>query len=95
MKIFYSLLLEADFNTLTVIERVLTKHYISLHELSWNSLRHLANEMYDVDLFPQTSDGHLHLITSVELSLTRNISQIEKYCTKFLLILTHMGDPCV
>lgn len=100
MKILLSLLLEADVNKLRqVIEIVLDKHYVSLHELSWHSLQLLANLMYDADLISidtQRSPSFDGIMTQlmVELSSTRSISQIEQYCTKFLLILTDMGGQC-
>ena len=42
IKIFFSLLLEANVSKLRrVIESVIAKHYISLDDLNWNSLCHL------------------------------------------------------
>ena len=82
-----------------LIESVLAKHNSLLHELSWHSLHHLAEVMYDADFISidiQQSPSLDNIMTqfTVELSLMRSISQIEQYCTKFLSILTDMGGLC-
>ena len=100
MKIFLSLLLEADVNKLRqVIESVLTKHYVSLHELRWNRLHQLADLMYDADIISfdiKQSPSFNNILTRlmVQLSSIRSISQIEQYCTKFLSILNDVGGSC-
>ena len=100
MKRFLSHLLVADAIVLRqVIERDLVKHYISLREISWYNLRHLADQMYHADFisldvqWSPTFDNIMAELT-VELSLKKSVSQIEHYCTKFLLILTARGGLC-
>ena len=100
MKIFFSLSLEAHANKLRcVIESVLAKHNIPLHALNWNSLRHLADLMYKANFISsdiQQSPSLDNIMTQlkIELSSRGTISQIEEYCTKYLLILTDMGGSC-
>ena len=97
---FLSLILEANVNKLRlIIESDLAKHNSSLHGLSWYSLHHLAELMYDadfisIDIQQSPSFDNIMAQFTVELSLMRSISQIEQYCTKFLSILNDTGGLC-
>lgn len=100
MRVFLSLLLEADVEELRhVICNVLTKHYTSLHESSRNKLHHLADEMYAAFLISksvQMSPSFNNIIEefTAALSFMSNISDIEQHCAKFLSILTKIGGQC-
>ena len=97
MKIFLSLLLEADITMLRrVIDSGLSRHYSSFHDLSWHSLHFLADEMYAADfisLHTKQSPAFDNIMAelTVELNSMTTISQIEQYCNKVLSILANMG----
>ena len=100
MKIFLSLLLEADVTMLRqVVESGLSRHYISLRDLSWDSLHYLANQMYAAnftssDIQQSSSLDNIMAQLTIELNSLTTISQIEKYCNKVLSILTNTGGLC-
>ena len=82
-----------------VINSDLSRHYISLRDLSWHSLHYLADQMYDADLISlhiQQSPSFDNIIAglTIELNSMTSIYQIEQYCTKFLSTLTDMGGTC-
>ena len=79
-----------------VIDSGLSRHYISLRDLSWHSLHYLADQMYDADLISldiQQSPSFDNIIAELarELNSMTSIYQIEQYCTKFLSTLNDMG----
>ena len=100
MKIFLSLLLEADITMLRrVIDSGLSRHFILLHDLSWQSLHYLADQMYDADFISldiqqSPSFDNIRAELTVELNSMTAISQIEQYCNKVLSILANRGGSC-
>ena len=97
MKIFLSLLLEADITMLRrVIDGGLSRHYFSLRNLGWRSLQYLANEMYaagfiSLDIKQSPTLDNIMAELTVELNSMTTISQIEQYCNKVLSILANTG----
>ena len=82
-----------------VIESGLSRHYISLRDLSWYSLHQLADQMCSADLISldirwSPSIDNIIAQLTVELNSMTTISQIEQYCNKVLSILTNMGGLC-
>ena len=99
MKVFLSLLSEADVEELRhIIRNVLTKHYTLLHEFSRNNLYQLADEMYASLLISKSVQMSPSFDNIIEeflsaLSFMSIVSEIEQHCAKFLSILTKIGDP--